>query len=597
MSKGIYPQYISYWKHTAAGVNTTSTLIDNTSGVDVVSTSSNGYVDLGRYPVGEYTIYFKASLLKRVGGSDNTIKVVTDSTYYTDDITKNDQDISLNISIADHLHIYCGNNLGTDSHMLLRNIYVVPKDFPAAENFPGSKLDYHLKGTEQSIILQISKVVQGTAGNILGQLSSETTPYITFKTTTNANEIQLDIVTNSGVISNTFNINDFIAISFSSLTEMNIYKNTTLLGSYTLLWSRTSLRSCTFSSLGNSGMNISMLLFNKSTHIGYPLGTHLSDPHRQPGNKAFRDATDINAKDIVDTIALNGNSLQSNGVNSIIEVNDIHTDYDVSFDEDTIDNAIAIAESIQQEALSNIRMFSNSIVRSWTQVTVPSGYLYNVCYSENHSDDGITWNQLTVPTGALRSVCYAENLQRFVAVGYGSVNNIQYSDDGITWNQLTVPNGNLYGVCYAENIHRFVAVGYGSSNNIQYSDDGIVWIQVNTPDGELWSVCYSENLQRFVAVGVSSSNNIQYSSDGITWSSLNSLDGNLRGVCYSESLNRFVATGAGSSNNVQYSNDGISWNHLTVPNGYLNGGCYSKSLSKFVIVGSASSNNIQYTTI
>jgi len=624
--KGIYPAYSNRWERITAGYNLTTDIIDNN--LTLTATGANSYVFLtDTLPAGDYTFYGLATLVNPVGGIDNTIKFRAGSTYYySEAITQEDQPIELNVTVeADgDFRVYCGNVFYSGGIVSIKNLNIVHKSFPNVQEWSGSNAEYLLHHNEESFSFRFDKVVSNNVDQDLVRFICDTGYKMAIRTTTSNNRLNFFIKgTTAGDVSILFAPTEFITITIDNTRVCKVYKNKLLVGAYSLTWDLYRLYKVQLNPFvtTNCGADIAYMVFDKDANTGFNIASDLTAPTRRYIDDEFEDLT-----------------YTSDTAVALIEArDDVHQQIcklSTPTFKDFIIGGKLVGETffkaknipndfpIQNHDLMADRDVFKSMMfsRPWNQLTVPNGYLRSVCYAENlqrfvavgqvssnniqysddassnniqYSDDGITWNQLTVPTGALRSVCYAENLQRFVAVGAGSSNNIQYSDDGITWNQITVPDGRLQSVCYADNLQRYVAVGYGSVNNIQYSDDGITWNQLTVPDGNLYGVCYAENIHRFVAVGQASSNNTQYSDDGINWIQVNTPDGSLYSVCYSENLQRFVAVGDAVYNNIQYSDNGVHWTQITVPNGSLTGVCYAENLTKFAAVGLASSNNIQ----
>ena len=183
------------------------------------------------------------------------------------------------------------------------------------------------------------------------------------------------------------------------------------------------------------------------------------------------------------------------------------------------------------------------------------------------SVDGVKWESILSNTIDIHSVVWGNNL--FVAVGWGTGQNIMTSPDGITWTRLPALGADaLFHIVYANN--KFVAVGL--AGEVVTSSNGVNWLRrTSNVNKSLVGVCWSGT--QYVAVG--DTGLIVTSPDGITWTQRTAgTSENLIDVA-ADPNGRLIAVG--TNNTIISSTDGITWIPALLP--------YSGSLLPYRTVG------------
>jgi hypothetical protein len=204
--------------------------------------------------------------------------------------------------------------------------------------------------------------------------------------------------------------------------------------------------------------------------------------------------------------------------------------------------------------VTNLCYSQANFVAVGTDVTTNNGR--NIAYSI----DGISWTVVITNIFSVKAidVTYSSVQNKWLVVGWGTVNTLASSSDGINWvglgkNPFSI-DGN--GIAYSSFQNRWVAVGQGSSN-IYFSSNGLTWTPASggtfVTAGN--SVAYSASIDRWVAVG-QGPNTLATSPDGITWTGLGSAIFPTSGIMATFGNGMFIVSGGGGQ---AWSSDGISW--------------------------------------
>lgn len=182
-----------------------------------------------------------------------------------------------------------------------------------------------------------------------------------------------------------------------------------------------------------------------------------------------------------------------------------------------------------------------------------------------YSDNGISWTQITMPSGNWYDICYGAG--KFVAINRNS-NIMAYSADGITWTSITLLHSDYWNsITYGNGA--FVIVG---KSYYAYSEDGVTWTEDDLPINNVTAYTKAGDnisvtiLQNYLAFA--------YSEDitqGFTAGMLPSgLNKNWYNLCYGNGT--FLATVLGGEETeyiTMISSDGINWARTATTTAFL----------------------------
>lgn len=140
------------------------------------------------------------------------------------------------------------------------------------------------------------------------------------------------------------------------------------------------------------------------------------------------------------------------------------------------------------------------------------------------SGDGNTWTPRASPFNAGYAAAFSPRLDRWVAVGVGSVNTIAVSDvDGISWTGQGLSTfDDAFGVVWADGPDVFLALGRAGVDCMARSVNGLAWQGVGNRVFQNFGAAAAFNGSFWVAVGSSqaSGSSIAWSRDAISWTGI-----------------------------------------------------------------------------